>query len=116
MQAARISTQAIGTAVTLFVALALLFAQWAGVQHRIAHAGLLHEHAHASSAHIDDDDRNAGHSCAAFDAATVGDSIHISQFVSPLITSAQVLALWAAFISWDAPLTAYFSSRAPPLA
>jgi hypothetical protein len=117
MQTARISTQAISTAVRLFVVLALLFAQWAGVQHRIAHAGLLHEHAHAgaSSAHIDDD-RDTGHSCAAFDAATVGDSIHISPFVSPLITSAQVLALWAAFISWDAPLTAYFSSRAPPRA
>lgn len=97
------------------MALALLFAQWMGVQHRIAHAGPLHEHAHASSAHTYDD-RDADHSCAAFDAATIGDSVHMNPFVSPLITSAQVLALWAAFISWDAPLTAYFSSRAPPLA
>lgn len=113
MRAARIPAQLTSIAVTSFVVLALLFAQWAGVQHRIAHAGLMHEH--ASSTHIDDD-RNADHSCAAFDAATIGDSIHVSPFASPLITSAQVLALWAAFISWDAPLIAYFSSRAPPLA
>lgn len=115
MRAARISPQAVNTAATLFVTLALLFAQWMGVQHRIAHAGLSNEHAHASFACFDDD-RDTEHSCAAFDAATVGDSAHIAPFVSPLITSAQVLALWAAFISWDAPLTAYFSSRAPPLA
>jgi hypothetical protein len=106
--------------IAIFLAAALLFAQWTGLHHRIAHADLQQLHAHtalnADIAYIaDTGDKDFEHSCAAFDAATVSDAIHIPPFVAPLITSAPVLALWAAFISWRPPLTTYFSSRAPPL-
>jgi hypothetical protein len=110
MQSARIA---------ILVALALLFAQWVGLTHRISHAQLQAQEYSAVTPSADDSgdntDGSARHSCAAFDAATVGDLVHIAPFIAPLLASAQVLALWAAFISWDAPLTRYFSSRAPPL-
>jgi hypothetical protein len=112
MQAARPASSRI--VIALMLAVALLFAQWTGLKHRISHASLQYQQIHASS--IDDTgDNDAGHSCAAFDAATVGDTLHFLPFIIPLIRSAQVLALWAAFTSWDAPLTTCFSSRAPPL-
>lgn len=102
--------------IAILAAVALLFAQWAGLNHRISHANPQQHITHVASIVDIDGDKDAGHSCAAFDAATVGDSINTIPFVTPLITSAQVLALWAAFISWDAPLTTCFSSRAPPRA
>jgi hypothetical protein len=118
MQANSIAAQATSSATALLVAVALLFAQWIGVQHKIFHAPLSQAYLQASSVADTDGigDKDVQHSCASFDAATVGESIHILPFVAPLVTSAQVLALWAAFISWDAPVTSYFSSRAPPLA
>jgi hypothetical protein len=115
MQAARpsLSTRIV---IAILVAAALLFAQWAGLNHKISHAKLQQYITHAAAIADIADDENPGHSCAEFDAATVGDTIHIVPFVTPLVTSAKVLALWAAFISWDAPVTTYFSSRAPPRA
>jgi hypothetical protein len=103
-------------AIAMLVAAALLFAQWAGLNHKISHAKLQQHYTHVAAIADIGGDQDPKHSCAAFDAATVGDSIHITPFITPLVTSAQVLALWAAFISWDAPVTAYFSSRAPPRA
>ena len=99
------------SAIAVLLALALLLAQWSGLSHRI-------EHAHHLSATAVDDTGNthAHHSCISFDAAAVADTIHLPPFVAPLLTGAHMLALWAAFISWDAPLVPYFSSRAPPLA
>ncbi|MEN3367056.1 MAG: hypothetical protein V7606_4330 [Burkholderiales bacterium] len=104
-------------AIAILLAVALLFAQWAGLSHRIDHGDLQYQLMQLSSATgIADDDQqqHVSHSCAAFDAATVGDSIHLLPFVTPLVTSAHVLALWAAFISWDAPVITHFCSRAPP--
>jgi hypothetical protein len=110
MQSARIA---------ILVALALLFAQWVGLTHRISHAQLQAQEYSSATRSGDDsssgNDGSAHHSCAAFDAATVGDLVHLAPFIAPLLTSAHMLASWAAFISWDAPLTRYFSSRAPPL-
>jgi len=87
---------------------ALLFAQWAGLSHRIDHTPFL-------SAAADGYDSDAEHSCLAFDAAAAADAIHLPPFAAPLLASTHVLALWAAFASWDAPLVLHFSSRAPPL-
>ncbi|HEX7635650.1 MAG TPA: hypothetical protein VF427_10275 [Noviherbaspirillum sp.] len=99
------------SAIAVLLALVLLFAQWCGLSHRIAHAP------HLSAIVADDNgDAHAHHSCTSFDAAAAGDTIHLAPFVAPLLTSAHTLALWAAFISWDAPPVPYFSSRAPPLA
>ncbi|MFL9876791.1 hypothetical protein PQR63_00230 [Herbaspirillum rhizosphaerae] len=54
------------------------------------------------------------HSCVEYDAASSASGIHVHFFSPPLIPGAQVLALWQAFASWDAPLACHFFSRAPP--
>lgn len=92
--------------------IAVLFAQWMGLDHRIKHA--VWPDSVASIGQIDSDDSNAYHSCIAFDAAALADSISLNPYLAPLLTGTQVLALWAAFASWDAPFSIYFSSRAPP--
>ncbi|RJF97583.1 hypothetical protein [Noviherbaspirillum saxi] len=109
----RLSSQRNGFAASL--ALALLFAQWTGLQHRIEHASTAQASQQVSSK-VTDENKKLTHSCLAFDATTVGDIVHLPPFTAPLITSVRVLALWTAFTSWDAPLVRHFSSRAPPLA
>ena len=125
----------------------LLFSQWLGLLHGIAHAGWP-EPAQASPAtsslasfnaalfnYVDvDADKAANsanpinsadgkhhaahekshHSCVEYDAAAGAAGIHAGFFSPPLIPGAQVLALWQAFASWDAPAVCHFSSRAPP--
>lgn len=114
MRLPRLSPQR-STAIALFLAIALLLAQWSGLAHRIEHAHLQHDLAQASSV-ADDEDPDARHSCVAFDAAAIADTIHLLPFVALLLTSPRVLALWVAFTSWNAPLVLPFSPRAPPLA
>jgi len=119
----------------LALAAMLLFSQWLGLLHGIAHAGWP-EQASASPVasfnaalfnYVDDDaDVNADdgklpaahgkphHSCAEYDAAAGAAGIHARFFSPPLIPGTQVLALWQAFASWDAPAVCHFSSRAPP--
>jgi hypothetical protein len=120
--------------IVLLLTMALLFAQWTGLKHRIVHAAMTPLHLQSqpllqsafssqpdsqrpsslASTFGSGSDTDLSHSCLAFDAATVADSIHTPPFLLPLLTSAQVLSFWAAFISWDAPLSLCFSSRAPP--
>ncbi len=121
----------------LALAAMLLFSQWLGLLHGIAHAGWP-EQAHASSvasfnaalfnyvdvgaansASSDDGKHHAAHekshhSCVEYDAAAGAAGIHAGFFSPPLIPGTQVLALWQAFASWDAPAVCHFSSRAPP--
>ncbi len=99
-------------AALLLLALTLLLAQWIGMAHRVAHASLLYDH--GASASAKSGERSEFHSCAAFDAASVGDVVHFAAFNAGLTSSARVLALWAAFLCWDAPPANFFSSRAPP--
>lgn len=120
MQTARPSSS-IRIVIALLTAMALLLAQWVGQNHRINHADLQQQAGIAGMTDLvadsgNNDNNDISHSCAAFDAATVGDSVNSIPFVTPLVTSTHVLALWAAFISWDAPVVTCFSSRAPPLA
>lgn len=116
----------------------LLFSQWLGLLHGIAHAGWP-EPAQASPAtsslasfnaalfnYVDVGARSPAdgkhhaahekshHSCVEYDAAAGAAGIHAGFFSPPLIPGAQVLALWQAFASWDAPAICHFSSRAPP--
>lgn len=100
-------------AFAVMLMMAVLFAQWVGLNHGIRHAGL--QQSPASFAQIEGDEGEAQHSCIAFDAATLADSIPLAPYLAPLLTGARVLALWIAFASWNAPFTPYFSSRAPPL-
>ncbi|HVK93858.1 MAG TPA: hypothetical protein VM571_03930 [Noviherbaspirillum sp.] len=95
---------------------AILFAQWSGLHHRIEHAGFAHESLHTSSPPTEKSSTDARHSCVAFDAAAIADTIVIHPYATAPLASAYVLALWTAFDSWNAPLACHFSSRAPPLA
>ena len=122
---------------TLALAAMLLFSQWLGLLHGIVHAGWP-EQAQAASAgsfyaalfnDVDVSGDQAAtpadgkhhaphekphHSCAEYDAAAGAAGIHAGVFSLPLIPGAQVLALWQAFASWDAPAVCHFASRAPP--
>jgi hypothetical protein len=100
--------------IAIILAMTIVFAQWTGLQHGVRHAGF--QHFLASTAQVvDADDGNVPHSCIAFDAAALADSISLAPYLAPLITGVRMLALWSAFASWDVPFTLYFSSRAPPL-
>jgi len=109
--------------------IAVLFAQWMGLQHRIEHAdGADNLHAaqtiSASSSATSSDipvavTEYAGdksHSCTLFDGMALADSAAVRPFIPLLQTSVQILALRAAHASWDAPFLCHFSSRAPPAA
>ncbi|MFJ9535243.1 hypothetical protein [Herbaspirillum sp. NPDC101396] len=121
----------------LALAAMLLFSQWLGLSHGIAHAGWPgQEHVSsvasfnaalfnyvdvgtANSASSADGKHHAAHekshhSCVEYDAAAGAAGIHAGFFSPPLIPGTQVLALWQAFASWDAPAVCHFSSRAPP--
>jgi hypothetical protein len=114
-------------AIAALLAIALLFAQWSGLAHSIVHAGWQN----APFASVGPDrlaslgpDRLASvgkgkadlhHSCQAFEAATIAATIHTTPLLVPALPSAQVLALWRAFASWDAPHHCNFLSRAPPV-
>lgn len=110
MPAAR-SAPGLRTAVTALLMAALLFAQWAGLAHRVDHGPLASLHADSADGSTPEE---GSHSCVAFDAAAVADAISLPPFAAPPMTGAKVLALWTAFVSWDAPPALPFSSRAPP--
>lgn len=111
MHAARTSLKARTVAAILLMA-AMLFAQWAGLAHRVDHGPLASLHADAAE---DSTSKADSHSCVAFDAAAVADAISLPPLATPLMAGVEVLALWTAFASWDAPLILPFSSRAPPV-
>lgn len=108
---------------------AMMSSHWQGLAHRVSHASrmlggadlvaqvagtviALDDEASATSSPLDHP--SAGHSCLAFDAATVGAFLCTSPFVIDVPRYAPVMAVWLAFISYLAPFTAHFSSRAPP--
>jgi hypothetical protein len=104
--------------IALMLTLAMICAHWQGLAHRIAHAsphaaltGDLGKHS-SSPAHP----KAVQHSCLAYDAATVSPALHTPACTAAALPAGRVLAQWAAFASWDAPFTPYFSSRAPPVA
>lgn len=98
--------------------LAMVFAHWQGLSHRIAHASQYSGAANslADGTPAGSDQKAQQHSCLAYDAATVAPALHTPPCIAGILPGGRVLALWAAFDSWDAPFTPYFSSRAPPLA
>jgi hypothetical protein len=102
----------------LLLALAMLCAQWAGLAHRVAHAHLLGQmtFASVSAPQCDDATHDPHHSCSLFDAATLASGVHTAAFEFAPTLNVQTLALWTAFLSWQAPFSRHFSSRAPPQA
>lgn len=99
--------------------LALLCAQWAGLLHRVEHAGWMPQAALQTN-HADEeyptgnDPHELNHSCALFDGILLADSAPLLPIKLPLLPGTRFLALWSAYASWDAPLLCHFSSRAPP--
>lgn len=103
--------------------LLMLFAQWMGLKHSIEHADfvnghhtVLHASAQSSADQSAEYNGDKSHSCKLYDSASMADTAPTLPFLPVLQTSVQVLALWAAHASWDAPLLCHFSSRAPPRA
>ena len=107
-------------ATLLAVLLALLGAQWAGLQHRVAHA-LIAEAGdsaggdEAAATPDDGDGPDLAHSCMLFDAAALGATLH-STFLLPVCLRAVMSRLRPAqTVSWQAHPFRHFSPRAPPL-
>jgi hypothetical protein len=103
----------------MLLVLALLFAQWLGLAHRIEHAGLqqtaMQAQARQAAAQANAGfDKSLDHSCALFDAAALATALNSPAAIPTLLPGTQVLALWVAFASWDAPFLCHFSPRAPP--
>jgi hypothetical protein len=105
----------------------LLFSQWLGMQHRIAHGGWVDGHPAAlqaiggstpdatdGSAALPDERKP--HSCSLVDGTALADTVAVFIFMPPAPVCIKALALWIAYQSWDAPLTRFFFSRAPPVA
>ena len=104
--------------VALLLTLAMVFAHWQGLAHRVAHAtpyasAALDSAVNGSAA---SHQKTVPHSCIAFDAATVAPALDTPACTTAILSPVRVLALWAAFDSWHAPFAPYFSSRAPPVA
>ena len=112
------------TALAILLAVSLLCAQWIGLVHRVVHDGGLQTLSRTlySSANATGKPGTSAlwsdtfhHSCAAFDAATLGAAIDSPPFVVPVLPNLHVIASWIAFRSWEAPFRCHFSSRAPPI-
>lgn len=105
--------------IVVWLALCLLFAQWLGYSHAIAHAGTKAEtlisQADLSGASISSfGHQAAGNVCAALDAAALGASLHSPAFVPLLAVLSEAIADTPLPAGWRQPFTALFSSRAPP--
>jgi disulfide bond formation protein DsbB len=99
----------------------VLFAQWMGMRHRIEHANWVNSQPPAGQIDARNGQDDFGeqtnghkHSCTLFDGTALADTVAIIPLTLPPPTCPKVLALWLAFSSWDAPLTRFFFSRAPP--
>lgn len=100
----------------LTLMLSLLFSQWLGFGHAVAHGNLLPE-ARATAVKTVGlpDHQKASGVCAALDAATLGAGLPTASFIpvfTPLEQGPVALPLRA---GWHCLFTAHFSSRAPPL-
>ncbi|RZL08378.1 MAG: hypothetical protein EOP40_13320 [Rubrivivax sp.] len=111
----------------LALACAMLWAQWAGLVHRIEHGvglgsgaahavSVQHERA-ASRSVIGADAGPAGlHSCVVFDGLCLADSLPTA--LMPVLPRRGVHAVppLSGFLSWQASVVRHFQSRAPPAA
>jgi len=106
------------TAQAILLAAALLFAQWAGMLHRIDHAGFQSE-AQAQQSRLDGSTpggSSAAHSCVVFDGAYLADLL--PTLLTGLVTARMAHALPATdgFASWPGRFIGHFQPRAPPAA
>lgn len=99
----------------MLLALSLLFTQWLGYAHAIAHAGGTAEVTKVATSGGGVEHAKSASACASFDAATLGAGT-LNSALPPLASAQQsgpvALPLRA---GWHRQFTAHFSSRAPPL-
>jgi hypothetical protein len=99
----------------------LLFVQWSGLTHAVAHAGntaIVSADAAESSMPAGSggfDHQKSASSCAALDAATLGVALPSPSFPTVLQSAVAKAITQAATTSWITPFRAHFSPRAPPL-
>jgi len=98
--------------------LAMLVAQWAGLQHRIEHADraadVLRVANVSSGATGDAASAHVAHSCALFDAAALGDTLHNPPDAAPCLPALTAAVRHRVAPSDDVRFGSYYSSRAPP--
>lgn len=101
---------------SLALMLSLLFTQWLGYAHLIAHADGANEATRIESAKsgIPDHQKTAS-ACAAYDAATLGASLHTPDIILAVTPSASFLPQTATPVDHAPAFFAHFASRAPPL-
>lgn len=98
--------------------LAMVFAHWQGLSHRIAHRSstTLAAASQAADSSAGTHQKALQHSCLAYDAATVAPALDSPGCGAALLPGGRLPVFLSAFSSWDAPSTPLFHSRAPPLA
>jgi hypothetical protein len=115
-----------GAVVVLIVS--LLFAQFVGFLHRIEHAKWLgnQESIKLNSQAVGnfifdspppsrfDDKKSTNHSCAAFDAATLADTLNTLDCGTAFPGNENSASYFVATSSWKAPVFHHYLSRAPP--
>lgn len=99
----------------MLLALSLLFTQWLGYAHAIAHAGGVTEFTQVVQAGGALEHAKSASACAAFDAATLGaGTLNSILPAAPVVQENGPVAL-PLRAGWHRQFTAHFSSRAPPL-
>lgn len=107
----------------VFVAIliaALVCSHWQGLAHRINHAARMLGvppaalALQADAGDVSNSEQAVAHACLALDAASVAVFLATTPFKLDVRRDAPVMAAWIAFISYLAPCTPHFSSRAPP--
>jgi hypothetical protein len=103
-------------ALGVLLALSLLFTQWLGYAHAIAHAGSLPEVESAVQIQSDSfDHAKASSACAALDALTLGAGLQSAALPPLPAMAADAPVMLPLRAGWHRLFTAHFSSRAPPL-
>ena len=119
MQFTRIPSNTTRLALILLLATSVLFSQFVGVIHRVAHGGpsgpvSLQLGAPSPVQQLIAGWTHSAHSCAAFDAATLADTVNSAVLLVPALPNLHVLALWIVPASRLTPFELRFLSRAPP--
>ncbi len=105
----------------LLLMLSLLFTQWLGYGHAIAHGGNAQPEFGLKIAKTTAEPGSpAGHqkspgACASVDAATLGAGVPMADFVPAFATLANGPVTLPLRTGWHRLFTAHFSTRAPPL-
>ena len=103
-------------ALGMLLALSLLFMQWLGYAHSLAHAGIQTELENVTATQGDVfGHAKSASACAALDAVSLGSGLPtaLPVLLSPTTTNAPVALPLRA--GWHRLFSAHFSSRAPPL-